>query len=156
MLSLGSRPVINSTFFKKFASLVLAFLLLSLLVGLFTPSQPAQARTASYPPSSSLNSSSTLLNPWQDTDIGSAALSGSTSQTSPTDFTLNGGGGDIWGNSDTLHYVYRPLVGDGSIIAQVASQAYSSPWAKAGVMIRESLDPSSTQASRYGGDTRQW
>ena len=57
-----------------------------------------------------------------------------------------GSGGDIWGTSDHFHYAYRPLVGDGEIIAQITSLANTTPWGKAGPMIRASLDPSSRHA----------
>ncbi|GAA1863801.1 ABC transporter permease subunit [Actinomadura bangladeshensis] len=37
---------------------------------------------------------------------------------------------------DLGHYTYRPLAGDGSIVARVASQDGGGAWAKAGLMIR--------------------
>jgi len=52
--------------------------------------------------------------------------------------------GDIWGNSDEFRMVYKRLSGDGSIIARMDSLVNTWPWAKAGVMIRETLDPGST------------
>ena len=64
-------------------------------------------------------------------------MAGSTSYTSAT-FTLDGAGADIWGLIDEFHYVYQPLNNDGEIIARVKSQANTSGWAKAGVMIKES------------------
>jgi fibronectin type 3 domain-containing protein len=84
-----------------------------------------------------------LPSPWQDTDIGSPAKPGSGSATSGT-FTVAGGGGDIWNTSDQFNFVYEPLNGDGTIVARVASQQNTNVWAKAGVMIRESLAANST------------
>ncbi len=55
-------------------------------------------------------------------------------------------GTDIWGDSDQFHYAYKRLSGNGSITARVESIANSNAWAKAGVMIRESLDAGSTHA----------
>ncbi len=55
-------------------------------------------------------------------------------------------GSDIWGTSDQFRYVYKRLSGDGSIVARVDSVAESDGWAKAGVMIRETLDAGSTHA----------
>ena len=52
--------------------------------------------------------------------------------------------GDIWGNSDEFRLVYKRLSGDGSIIVRMDSLVNTWPWAKAGVMIRETLDPGST------------
>ena len=51
-------------------------------------------------------------------------------------------GTDIWGTSDQFRYAYKTLNGDGSIVARVDSVGASDVWAKAGVMIRESLDVS--------------
>jgi regulation of enolase protein 1 (concanavalin A-like superfamily) len=42
--------------------------------------------------------------------------------------------------------VYRPLKGDGTIVARVALVQNVAPWAKAGVMIRNTFDPGSAQA----------
>jgi hypothetical protein len=60
---------------------------------------------------------------------------------------LNGSGHDIWDTADGFRYVYQPLSGDGTIIARVVSQTNTSQNAKAGVMIRETLDPGSTHAT---------
>jgi fibronectin type 3 domain-containing protein len=85
---------------------------------------------------------------WQDTDIGSPGIPGSYSLANGV-FTVNGSGGDIWNTSDQFNYVYQPLNGDGTIIARVASEQNTDPWAKAGVMIRETLDASSTYAFMF-------
>lgn len=85
--------------------------------------------------------SHTVLQPlpaaWSDTDIGGPSIHGSASYLNGQ-FTINGGGSDIWGNVDQFHYVYQPLTGDGAIVARVTSQANTSSWAKAGVMIKQS------------------
>ncbi|WP_054022922.1 family 10 glycosylhydrolase [Bacillus sp. FJAT-28004] len=54
-------------------------------------------------------------------------------------FTLSGTNSDIWGNEDQLNYIYQSLQGDGSIVARVTGMNNMDGWAKAGVMIRESL-----------------
>ena len=59
---------------------------------------------------------------------------------------MSGGGTDIWNNSDQFRFAYKQLTGDGSIVAKVHSLANTDPWAKAGVMIRGSLDPASAYA----------
>ena len=76
--------------------------------------------------------------PWKDADVGSVALPGGASLSGGT-FTVNASGADVWGVADSFHYVYQPLNGDGQIVARVASEQNTGPWAKAGVMIRESL-----------------
>jgi|GEM_PF-393432 len=59
---------------------------------------------------------------------------------------ISGGGADIWGNSDQFRFAYKYLKGDGSIVAKVHNLTDSNIWAKAGAMIRGSLDPASTYA----------
>ncbi len=61
-------------------------------------------------------------------------------------FTMTGAGADIWGTSDEFHFAYKTLSGPGSIIARVDSIEETHVWAKAGVMIRETLDPDSKYA----------
>ena len=63
--------------------------------------------------------------------------------TSPSSFLMNGTGTDIWDTSDQFRYAYKSLHGDGSILARVDSLSNTHEWAKAGVMIRESLDKGS-------------
>jgi len=57
-----------------------------------------------------------------------------------------GSGADIWGGSDQLQYAYQPVSGDATIIARVASIQNTNGWAKAGVMIRETLDANAKNA----------
>ncbi|HWF86362.1 MAG TPA: DUF1349 domain-containing protein, partial [Vicinamibacterales bacterium] len=83
--------------------------------------------------------------PWQDLDIGAVGLAGSASYTNGT-FTVTGSGTDIWNAADAFHFVYQPLTGDGQLVARVASVQEASTWSKAGVMIRETLDPGSAYA----------
>jgi len=75
--------------------------------------------------------------PWVDQDVGSPALRGSASYASGT-FTIKGGGADIWGAADEFHFVDQPVSGDVQILARVAAVQNTSPYAKAGVMLRNS------------------
>jgi regulation of enolase protein 1 (concanavalin A-like superfamily) len=84
---------------------------------------------------------------WANQDIGWPGATGSARYDSATEaWTIQGDGRDIWDQSDAFHYVYKPLSGDGEIIKRVVSVEYTDPWAKAGVMIRESLSASSKHA----------
>jgi hypothetical protein len=76
-----------------------------------------------------------------------ASTGGITYDTNTQTYTITGSGGDIWGTSDEFHFTYKQLDGDGSIIAQVLSVENTNGWAKAGVMIRNTLDPNSTHAT---------
>jgi hypothetical protein len=64
-------------------------------------------------------------------------------------FTMTGSGTDITGQSDEFHFAYKMLTGAGSIVAKVESMDNTNDWAKAGVMIRETLDPGSTHAMTF-------
>jgi len=61
-------------------------------------------------------------------------------------YTMNGSGADIWYQADEFHFGYKMLTGAGSIVARVESVSNTNVWAKAGVMIRESLEPNSKYA----------
>jgi hypothetical protein len=60
--------------------------------------------------------------------------------------TLSGGGSDIWGAADNFRFAYKRLNANGVITARIDSQTRTHEWAKAGVMIRETLDPGSAHA----------
>jgi len=80
-------------------------------------------------------------------DIGSPSHFGSyTYAAADETYIVRGGGRDIWNGSDQFYYVYQALSGDGQIIARVNSIDHTDVWAKAGVMIRESLDADSRNA----------
>ncbi|MEN6427371.1 MAG: LamG-like jellyroll fold domain-containing protein [Phycisphaerales bacterium] len=68
-------------------------------------------------------------------------------ETAPGQYTISSNTADIWGTSDNFRFVYKRLSGNGSISAKVLSiTGGSTTWAKAGVMVRESLDPASSYA----------
>lgn len=97
--------------------------------------------------------------PWLDADIGAVAIAGD-AQFNSGAFTVSASGADIWGTADAFHFVYRQLTGDGSIQARVASVQQADRWSKAGVMIRETLNPGSAHAfmlvSAAKGVALQW
>lgn len=64
-------------------------------------------------------------------------------------YTMTAGGEDIWYASDQFHFAWKKLSGVGSIVAKIESVDNTDPWAKAGVMIRESLEPGSKFAAVY-------
>jgi len=59
---------------------------------------------------------------------------------------MNGVGTDIWGTADQGRFVYKSLTGDGTIVARVDSLVNTDAWAKAGVMIRQTLEANSSWA----------
>ncbi len=86
-----------------------------------------------------------------DKGIGALAISytgklapGSVSLDEDTcDYTIIGRGDDIWGTADQFQYAHTMLTGDGSMIVKVDSLAHTDDWTKAGIMIRQTLDPGS-------------
>ena len=70
-------------------------------------------------------------------------------------YTITAAGEDVWdvpdlrgtGYHDECHYAYKTITGTAgpmvTIIAKVDSVSNTHPWAKAGIMIRQSLDPNS-------------
>lgn len=90
------------------------------------------------------------LGGWTSQDIGEVTAEGSATYNEETMiWAVRGDGSDISGTTDSFHYAYRRLQGDGSIIAKVESFRRIDPWTKAGVMIRESLDAGSRFAGVY-------
>jgi hypothetical protein len=79
---------------------------------------------------------------WNCADIGGAQPPGDDHLSKGT-WKEIGGGGDIWSDADSFHFVWQTLSGDGAVTVQVGSQQHTSPWAKAGPMLRESTAPNS-------------
>ena len=89
-----------------------------------------------------------LPSPWTQQDIGSVGVAGSAAFANGT-FTVKGAGADIWDTADAFQYVYRPLNGDATIVARVATVQNVYPWTKAGLMIRATTDPGAVHASIF-------
>jgi hypothetical protein len=62
-------------------------------------------------------------------------------------YTMTGSGVDIWDTADEFHFAFKEFTGAGTIIAKVESVQNTHGFAKAGVMIRDTLDAD----SRYTG-----
>jgi hypothetical protein len=67
-------------------------------------------------------------------------------ETADGSILMNGIGADIWGTSDAFRFAYKSLSGNGSLVARVDSLYNSNTWAKAGVMIRQNVQPGSVHA----------
>jgi alpha-L-fucosidase len=79
---------------------------------------------------------------WLTEDVGAVGATGTFNFGGGT-FTLQGSGSDIWNSADEFRYVFQTLTGDCSITARVLNMQNTAGWAKAGVMVRETLDPAS-------------
>ncbi len=85
----------------------------------------------------------TLLSMWFR---GYPGYSGSFVEEPAGTYTMTGSGADIWDTSDEFHFAYKELTSPGSIIAKVESVEETHGWAKAGVMLRDTLDTDSIHA----------
>ncbi len=96
-----------------------------------TSGNAAQSQTVNF------NSFSATPMNFASQDIGGPAIAGSATYDPTTgNWTVNGGGGDIWNSEDQFNFTSQSFTGSGSIIAQVNSQTDTNVWAKAGVMFR--------------------
>ena len=81
---------------------------------------------------------------WIDADIGGPAHAGSAAyNANSSEWTLAGGGSDIWNQSDQFNFASESVSGDGAMVTGVTSVGNTDYWAKAGVMIRDSSAPNS-------------
>jgi len=96
-------------------------------------------------PSGSLSvttSASAVPWPWTHAEIGTVAMAGSASWSGGV-FTIAASGDDIWNSADAFGFAYQTLPGDGQITARVSGLDDVNAWTKAGVMLRQTLDPDS-------------
>lgn len=85
---------------------------------------------------------------WSESDIGAVGVAGSNEAGGNT-LTVRGSGSDIWEGADVFRFVYQQLAGDCVVEAQVSSLSNTHAWAKAGVMIRESLAANARNAFAF-------
>ncbi len=84
---------------------------------------------------------------WADTNAFSTSVDiGNPSPASVVSVTgsnyLVSAAGDIGGTTDQFHFQYEAQNGDFDISVQLQGLTWADPWAKAGLMARETLDPS--------------
>src|SRR5262249_36987712 len=85
----------------------------------------------------------TLPPGWDNRDIGSVGTAGSAAYSSGV-FSVSGAGTNIDGRADSFQFAFEAISGNTQIVARVATVQNTHRFAKAGVMIRESLAPGST------------
>jgi regulation of enolase protein 1 (concanavalin A-like superfamily) len=83
--------------------------------------------------------------PWLTQDVGSVGLAGTASFLNGS-YTVKGSGANIYGTADAFRFVYQPISGDVTIVARVTALQNTNTYAKAGVMIRQSLTANSAHA----------
>jgi len=83
---------------------------------------------------------------WAHSDVGTVTPAGSFTIDGSGNFTIAGAGADIWGTVDGFQFASQTLSGDGQITVRINGIDNTNDWAKAGVMIRDTLDPNSAHA----------
>jgi regulation of enolase protein 1 (concanavalin A-like superfamily) len=100
---------------------------------------------------------SALPSSLHETDIGSVGFAGSSDYNTTADsYALTGSGSWIWYSNDNLHYVYKQIIGDGSVTVRVADPGAGNPsWVspKSGLMIRQNLASNAAEASLFTNPT---
>jgi glucose/arabinose dehydrogenase/fibronectin type 3 domain-containing protein len=100
---------------------------------------------------SNVASATTLPTPsWVDQDIGAVAAAGSFVDAGAS-MTITGSGADIWGTADEFHFAYRPLNGDGELVARVTDLTTGHMWSKVGLMVRETVAANSRHGTMFLG-----
>ncbi len=95
--------------------------------------------------SATSNAATLTVTAWSTADIGAVAAAGSSALSSGI-WTLKGSGADIWGTSDEFRFTSQPVSGDVIITARVTGLQKTNAWAKAGVMVRETVGATSRHA----------
>ncbi|MFK7924894.1 MAG: T9SS type A sorting domain-containing protein [Bacteroidia bacterium] len=130
---------------------------------LFTkvPNMPITAGLTGFACDTVLNNAPTCYLPsnWINGDIGAVGQSGYACFDSLTSvFRLSASGDDIWSTEDAFQYAFQtyPSNLDLVIQTQVLSLDSTDLWAKAGVMIRTSLDPDAANVMLYTSPDDLW
>ena len=106
--------------------------------------------TAAYSPLTAFPApATTTTGAWTDGDIGSPGQSGTSSYSNGV-WTVKGGGADVYyPNPDQFHFAYTAVSGDFVIVARVLSETNPGTYAKAGLMVRDSLSSTANFADIY-------
>jgi regulation of enolase protein 1 (concanavalin A-like superfamily) len=107
----------------------------------------ADTSTATPPPPVAIPATASITAGFADADIGTTPA-GSSSYANGK-WTVTGAGADSWSTRDNGHFTYQALTGDGAIIAKVETIQNTSPYAKAGVMMRTSLAQGAPRATMF-------
>ena len=94
--------------------------------------------------------------PWERADIGGGSLAGSASHDGGA--YLISGAGELQRRSDTFHFAWQELSGDGQITARVAALDDTGDKSRVGVMVRDTLASNSRHVfmGLSGGGDFRW
>ncbi|WP_269525313.1 cellulase family glycosylhydrolase [Coraliomargarita parva] len=85
---------------------------------------------------------------WSSVDVGSTGQVG-VSEFDGTTLKVSGSGSDVWGSSDQFQLSSQEMVGDATVTTRIDGMSNTGTYAKSGVMIRESHDPSAAFAFAF-------
>jgi regulation of enolase protein 1 (concanavalin A-like superfamily) len=107
-------------------------------IGLFaTANTGSTLSTATFDNVAILDYSSSLPEPWQNTDIGSPLLPGNAYFDYVNEkWMIHGSGYDIWQSMDQFHCAYQKIKGNCVIIAKITYHESAEDWGKAGIMFK--------------------
>ncbi|MBU0678791.1 MAG: glycoside hydrolase family 5 protein [Verrucomicrobia bacterium] len=105
-----------------------------------TSSVPGQVDLATFPPVYSRAPAGDALPGWSLHDVGGALPGGMVAHGEQA-VDVYGAGADIWSDYDQFGYVCRKVSGEFQMRAEITSLDDTHPFAKAGLMIRNSLAP---------------
>lgn len=87
------------------------------------------------------------LYPWIPKNIGSVKLEGNADyDINLNEYRISASGTDIEGTNDQFNFAYQEIDGDVTLTTQVTSLDNTNNWAKAGLMIRSSLNTNANNA----------
>ncbi len=115
--------------------------------------------TAVPAPELDFPSTASITSGFSGIDLGGATPAGkATYHAGLGTWEVEGAGAEIWSTNDSAHFAYKAITGDSAIIAKVESFQSTTLSAKAGVMMRTSLDegaPRGWMAISGGGNLEQ-
>ena len=103
--------------------------------------------------------STELPTPWISEDVGNVRHAGGVKYRAGT-FRVRSSGTNALSTSDAFHFVFKPVSGTTELVARVTKVQLTDPWARAGLMMRESLAADSRNlflsVSAARGGVLQW
>jgi TolB protein len=78
-------------------------------------------------------------------DVGGPAIKGSV-EFSNGQYRISGSGANIWAKQDQFQYVWREMTGNFTVTATMRFVGEGAEHRKAGIMVRQSLEPDATYA----------
>jgi regulation of enolase protein 1 (concanavalin A-like superfamily) len=92
---------------------------------------------------------------WSSADIGTVGVVGNANEATGI-YTVNGGGTQMQGSIDRLHFAYQAATNNCSIIAKINSVQNTNSSARAGVIIRDNLNAAGGGQWVFMGFTPTW